>query len=426
MSAGKKRRLGGGMLEYGIGVKQDSAAGAGPGIENQLINAGGKDYMVRELLGSGNFAQCYRGSDISNAQPVCVKVEDTRGSTSIQEEWNLMKKLWGPARRTPEPLCLSTWPTTGGSWQKGRYGVLVQQLLGPSLDDLFTKCGSKLSGQTVALLAPQMLDALEHCHKNGVIHRDIKPQNFLIGTGADSSRVYLIDFGLSRSYLLPPAGQHIPFARGCAVTGSPRYVSLAVHRGDEQGRRDDLEAAAHVLYYFLWGRLPWQDVDLKAMENNKERNRAILAAKELCGIEKLCAPHPAAYRELLVHARGLGFADAPAYDKLRGPLCALRDQLCGGERYELLDWRKGGQHTDGADAGGGAGAGGESAISAALRRLGHVPMDHAAIAAEAAKRVARRRLEERNAKKRKQSRTPTPPSAPPVAAAAGADDAAEA
>lgn len=93
-------------------------------------------------------------------------------------------------------------------------------------------------------------------HHRHFLHRDIKPDNFLIGSAKRANKVFIIDFGLAKRYLQRD-GTHIPYRDSKNLTGTARYASINTHLGIEQGRRDDLESLGYVLMYFLRGSLPW-------------------------------------------------------------------------------------------------------------------------------------------------------------------------
>ena len=159
--------------------------------------------------------------------------------------------------------------------------VMVMDLLGPSLEDLFSYCKNRFSLKTVCMLAEEMILRIEYMHKMGFIHRDIKPDNFAVGLNENANVIYLIDFGLSKSYHAPPKGRHIPYPSLVGVTGgyrenknltgTPRYASLANHIGIEQSRRDDLESLGLILMYFLKGKLPWQGLRAGTKEEKYAR-----------------------------------------------------------------------------------------------------------------------------------------------------------
>jgi casein kinase I family protein HRR25 len=122
-------------------------------------------------------------------------------------------------------------------------------------------------------------------HSRNFIHRDVKPDNFLIGLGKKKNQVYVIDFGLAKRYRDPKTGLHIPFKDGKSLTGTARYASINTHLGIEQSRRDDLEALGYVLVYFLRGELPWQGLKSKTMNEKYEK---IMEKKITTQLDVLC------------------------------------------------------------------------------------------------------------------------------------------
>jgi serine/threonine protein kinase len=189
-------------------------------------------------------------------------------------------------------------------------------IMGPSLEDLFNFCDRRFSLKTVLQIADQMVSRLQTLHQRHFVHRDIKPDNFLVGVGTRDSQntVNIIDFGLSKRYRDPATLEHIPYREGKQLTGTARYVSLSTHMGREQSRRDDLESLGYVIMYFLRGSLPWQG--LRAADK-KAKYAKIMDSKMRTSTDQLCKGYPAELKRFLDYSKSLGFEEEPDYSYCR-------------------------------------------------------------------------------------------------------------
>ena len=158
------------------------------------------------------------------------------------------------------------------------------------------------------------ISRIEYIHSRNFIHRDIKPDNFLMGIGKRGNQVNVIDFGLAKKYRDPKTHLHIPYRENKNLTGTARYTSINTHLGVEQARRDDLESLAYVLMYFLRGSLPWQG--LKAATKKQKYDR-IMEKKMTTPTDLLCRGFPNEFGIFLNYTRALRFDDKPDYSYLR-------------------------------------------------------------------------------------------------------------
>lgn len=267
---------------------------------NLLVNRFRKGCKV----GTGSFGDVYKGVDTVAKTHVAIKIEIRESKTFIRElevikHLQLMDsnvgipKLFYDGAKTPINGCR----------------FFVMELLGRNLSDLQKICGGTFSVTTVCMIASQIIARFEELHEQGIVHRDVKPQNFLIGKTQQDKKIYVCDFGLSGRYI-DENGNHIPFQTGLKPIGTARYASMRVHRGYERSRRDDFEALSYMLVYLLVGVLPWQGLKLK---DRVHKWKIILAKKKETTIEELSDGCPECFQDFVIYTRTMRFNQRPKY-----------------------------------------------------------------------------------------------------------------
>ena len=282
-------------------------------------------FALTKKIGAGSFGEIHSAEDISTHQIVAVKLEPAK-TTSPQLEYE---------SRLYHVFC------TGINIAKiyfygndSRWNVMAIELLGKSLENLLFERKSPFTLKSVLMLAEQMINAVQYIHSRHFIHRDIKPDNFVIGRENDSNKLYLIDFGLAKRFRDPKTLQHIEFQANKNLTGTARYASLNAMLGAEQSRRDDLESLGFVMIYLLKGKLPWQGLQAR---DQKQKMRKVLQAKKNTSIEELCEGLPPQFAEYMNKVRKLKFAEDPDYTDYKNIFRDLMVQ--SGYSYDYnYDW----------------------------------------------------------------------------------------
>jgi serine/threonine protein kinase len=199
-------------------------------------------YKLLEKLSQGSFGKVFKAENIRTGEIVAIKTEV---KSKEQKSLKMEAKIYQYLANTDGIPQLKWFGATNN------VNYLVTNLLEHSVTSLIKKYG-RLSIKTVLLLGIQMIERLEILHGHYLIHRDIKPDNFMINISDKTNKVFLIDFGFCKRYNYE--GNHIEFKMNKTLIGTPNYVSLNVHKGCEPSRRDDLESCLYVMIYMLFGK----------------------------------------------------------------------------------------------------------------------------------------------------------------------------
>ena len=279
-------------------------------------------YSIKYLISKGSFGEVYLGTNIIDGKNYALKLEERSIEESIlKHECYTLMNLKGPGI-----------PSVISYGVSGKYNILVENLLGKSINDIWLENNKKLNLKDTCIFAIQAISLLEYVHSKNYLHRDIKPANFLVGN-PDNAQLYLIDFGNARKYKSSKTGKHIKLVKSNKVYGSLIFLSTNALKGIEQTRKDDLEALGYVIIYLYIGSLPWSSFKHKNLYQVILKTRE---EREKISTESICEGMPNEMNIYMNYVNNLKYEECPDYEYLRKLFWNVLKKI--GENKLLFSW----------------------------------------------------------------------------------------
>lgn len=279
--------------------------------ENIEIPSFSSKYAIKDLISRNDKHEVFEVISLADNQ---LYVSKTR-SPSCKNLPNLKQNILAKEALILQKLSLKGgFPLLKDFLYYGSQEVLIMSRLGPNLLQLAKDHGGRLSLKSVLMIAIQGISLIEDLHSVNYLHKDIKPENFVIGFDESSSgKIHLIDFGLSTSYL-DRDQNHIQLKKKAEVSGNICCLSVFGHLHIEASRRDDLISFGYMLVYLFNGTLPW----LKLLGSPAETLKMVQEAKATITYGKLCEGLPEEFVEYFEKAIKTSFYQKPNYGHMRG------------------------------------------------------------------------------------------------------------
>lgn len=251
-------------------------------------------YLIIKKIGEGSFGTIYKGQNIRTKENVAIKVEPIRRGTKLLKNESIIYNHLNSCPGIPSVKWFGK--------DKVNYYMVIN-LLGESLQDLKNK-NAYFSLKLTLQIGINIINLLKTIHDKGLVHRDVKPDNFLLGLNSKSSQIYIIDFGLCKPFIYKE--KHIEMKSTHSFIGSRTYASINAHDYMELSRRDDLESLGYMMLYFYLGELSWKDL---IAASDKDIDKELKYRKQNLKIESL----PEVLVNYIKYVKSIEFTEKPNY-----------------------------------------------------------------------------------------------------------------
>ena len=280
-------------------------------------------YSIKFLISKSTFSEVYFGTNVLNGKNYALKIgTNEKDNYVLKNESYILINLKGPGI-----------PSVISYGISGKYNILVENLLGKSIKNIWLEKNKKFNLKDTCIFAIQAISLLEYVHSKNYLHRDIKPANFLVGN-PDNSQIYLIDFGNASKFRSSRTGKHIKKIKSSSVYGSLIFLSLNAFKGIIQTRKDDLESLGLVIIYLYKGLLPWSEIRSTNIYQSWDKVETI---RNIVSNDYICRGMPQEMNIYMNYINNLKYDECPNYEYLRQLFLNILKNI-GDANEQLFSW----------------------------------------------------------------------------------------
>jgi eukaryotic-like serine/threonine-protein kinase len=277
-------------------------------------------YRIESLVARSGMASIFRATDVDNGRTVAIKIPhpEMEADPLLFDRFKREQEI---GEKLDHPGVMKVFTDA----KRSRIYMVMEWVEGKLLRTLLSEAG-KFSPERAARITARVCEALDYIHSHGVVHRDMKPENVMVGPGDD---IKLIDFGIAAN----EGSRRLTFANLSNVMGTPDYISPEQVRGKRGDARSDIYAMGVMLYEMLTGKAPFTGANPFLIMNDRLLN----SPKPPREIDPSISP---ALQEIIY--RALEREAKNRYASAREFAWDLehQDQVGVADRVELKDWKQ--------------------------------------------------------------------------------------